>query len=264
MVSETISLASQNAANAAFESLKGEFLGEALDDLNRLSNETSEIRGGQARLHDVLQGSYLLAVRLKGGAASYELALLGVAASRFEDYLTNAENASEQTVVDIQDYLDVLIDMVEAEAEGREIKGDLVRSLPMRRNFDPAMIKRARIEVLLVMPEGAIRKMIEREIQECGYSVTSVGSSFTALELIVRTQPDLVILSSVLPELAGVELAIGLKAMPQTRNSAVAIITSHEKGHGSLALLPETVSIIRKGANFGDDLTETLKDQFLL
>ena len=37
MVSETISLASQNAANAAFESLKGEFLGEALDDLNRLS-----------------------------------------------------------------------------------------------------------------------------------------------------------------------------------------------------------------------------------
>ncbi|MGO1117195.1 response regulator [Rhodovibrionaceae bacterium A322] len=263
-MSETISLASRNAANAAFEALKGEFLGEALDDLNRLSNDTAEIRGGQVTLDDVLQGSFLLAVRLKGGSASYDLALLGVAASRFEDYLSNVENASDHTITDIQIYLDVLIDMVEAEAEGRDIKGDLVRNLPMRRSFDPAMIKRVRIEVMLVMPEGAARKMIEREIQECGYSVTSVSSPFTALELIVRTQPDLAILSSVLPELSGVEIAIGLKSMPQTRNTAVAIITSHDKNHGSLALLPETVSIIRKGTSFGDDLAEALKDQFLM
>ncbi|MFD1379143.1 PleD family two-component system response regulator [Fodinicurvata halophila] len=106
--------------------------------------------------------------------------------------------------------------------------------------------------------------MIEREISECGYRVTSVSTPFHALEMIVRTQPDLVIISAVLADLSGVDLAAGLKAMPQTRNTGMALITSYAREHDSLKYLPSAVPIIRKGASFADDLTSALNDQFII
>ena len=94
--------------------------------------------------------------------------------------------------------------------------------------------------------------------------VTSVGTAIEALDQIIKTQPDLAIVSAVLPDLPGVDLAVGVKAMPATRNTAISVITSYDREHESLAGLPPTIPVIRKGENFADDLTSALTDQFLL
>ncbi|MFX7820747.1 response regulator, partial [Acinetobacter baumannii] len=79
-----------------------------------------------------------------------------------------------------------------------------------------------------------------------------------ALELISRTRPDFVIVSAVLDELSGIDVASALTAMPSTRNIPIALLTSYTWGHPSLHDLPTRVAIIRKGNSFGSDLAEFL------
>jgi CheY-like chemotaxis protein len=87
---------------------------------------------------------------------------------------------------------------------------------------------------------------------------------FEALPTIVRTKPDLVVISGVMQELNGIDLAIGLSAMPATRNVPIALITALGDDDSYLSLLPENVPIIRKGASFADDLFEALDNMFLI
>ena len=82
--------------------------------------------------------------------------------------------------------------------------------------------------------------------------------------MILRTKPDLVVVSAVMPDLGGIDLAIGLAAMPETRNVSIAVLTSLDKDNELLQLLPKKVPIIRKGASFGDDLANALDMLFLL
>jgi CheY-like chemotaxis protein/HPt (histidine-containing phosphotransfer) domain-containing protein len=245
--------------------LRREFLADALDDLLAVRRAVDEAEHGQRAVEDALNAAHRLAVTLKGGANSHELSLLGVAAHRLSDYLGAVERPLERHLHDVSIYVETLSDLVENDGRGPESAAHMVRRLPPRRSFDPSDIRPCEIEVLLVMGKGLVRRVIEREIQECGYRVTSVASPFEALELIVRTQPDLAILSAVLPDgLSGIDLAVGLKAMPETRNTSVAVITSFEREHESLKHLPPTVPIIRKGPAFADDLTMALSDQFLI
>lgn len=252
-------------AGERLAALRREFLADAQDELLLLRRKLEEAEQGDRPVEEVLGAAHRLAVTLKGGANSHELALLGIAAHRLGDYLGAVDRPLEKHLHDVAIYLDTLSDLVENEGRGPESAAHMVRRLPARRGFDPSDIRPCEIEVLLVMGKGLVRRVIEREIQECGYRVTSVASAFEALELIVRTQPDLAILSAVLPEgLSGIDLAVGLKAMPETRNTAVALITSFEREHESLKHLPPTVPIIRKGPTFADDLTAALSDQFLI
>lgn len=252
-------------AGECLDGLKREFLADALDELLALRRDVAEAQTGGQPIEALLNKARRLATTLKGGAGSHELSLLGVAVHRLSDYLGAVERPYEKHLDDLEIYLDTLVDLVENDGHGPESAAHLVRRLPPRRGFDPAEVRPCEIEVLLVMGPGLVRRVIEREIQECGYRVTSVGSAFEALALIVRTQPDLAILSAVLPDqLSGIDLAVGLKAMPQTRNTGVAVITSFDRDCESLRHLPVTVPIIRKGQSFGDDLTAALSDQFLL
>jgi PleD family two-component response regulator len=99
-------------------------------------------------------------------------------------------------------------------------------------------------------------RIVERELVACGYRTSNVQSPFQAIEMAVRTQPDMVIVSGVLNELNGVDLANAFAAMPTTRDLKVAILTSYEYGHASLDNLPARVPIIRKGPQFGEDIAD--------
>lgn len=85
-----------------------------------------------------------------------------------------------------------------------------------------------------------------------------------AMPLIIRTKPDLVIISAMMPELSGIDLASGLAAMPATRNIPTALITSLPHDDPYLQLLSDRVPIIHKSASFGDDLAEALSNLFLI
>ena len=74
----------------------------------------------------------------------------------------------------------------------------------------------------------------------------------------------MVVISAVMPELSGIDLTVALSAMPETRNIPVALITSLEPGDEQLGFVPDRVPVIRKGADFGDDLAQALSYHFLL
>ena len=114
------------------------------------------------------------------------------------------------------------------------------------------------------MLHGAQTHFVEREMQQCGYRVSIVTSTIAALEHAMRARPDMVVISAVMPGLSGIDLTVALSAMPETRNIAVALITSLEPDNEQLAFVPDRVPVIRKGADFGDDLAKALSYHFLL
>ena len=101
-------------------------------------------------------------------------------------------------------------------------------------------------------------------MQQCGYRITNVTTTFEALPLIIRTKPDMVIISAIMPELSGIDLAVALASMPATRNIPTALITSLDPDDDYLKLLPQAVPVIKKGPSFGDDLAEALSHLFII
>lgn len=198
----------------------------------------------------------MLNVEMRG--STLDQPLVTIVAHRLSEYLADLKDTIEPTQLD-----DILafIDNIRRAMEGKvevSASAKVVRALPSRvaNTFNPADVKISNVEVLLVVGDKATSRIVERELAACGYRSSTVRSPFQAIEMAVRTQPDLVIVSGVLDDLSGVDLANAFTAMPTTRDLPVAILTSYSWGHHSLENLPSRVPIIRKGPNFGDDLAE--------
>ena len=253
-----------DGADATFQALRAEFLEDAADDLKNLLSYLNEAIAGSRPVDEVLRDARRVAVMLVGGANGFELPLVSVAAQRFDDYVASLSPDDAHGLADLVSYAETLLDLLDAPDENEETASHLMRRLPAKGGFDPDEIDVREIEVLLIMQPGVATRVIERELLECGYRVTTFGNSYKALEFAARTLPDLMIISAVMPDLDGIDLCIALKAMPATRNIGVAVITSLDPDDPNLKHLPPTVPIIHKSASFGDDLAKALQDAFLL
>ena len=253
-----------DGAEATLRALRQEFLEDAAEDLQNLVSFLNEAMSGGRPMEAVLRDARRVAVNLVGGANGFELPLIGVTAQRFDDYIASLSAGDTRGLGNLISYTETLLDLLAAPDENEETASQLMRRLPAKGTFDPEEIDVREIEVLLVMSPGVATRVIERELLECGYRVTTVGNSFKALEFAARALPDLIIVSAVMPDLAGIDLMLALKAMPATRNIGAAIITSLDPDNSDLKMLPPTVPIIHKSASFGDDLAKALQDQFLL
>ena len=253
-----------DGAEATFQILREEFIEDSAEELQNLISFLNEAKAGGRPMEVALRDARRVAVNLVGGANGFELPLIGVAAQRFDDYIASLSASDNRGLGNMIAYAEALLDLLDAPEENDESAPVLVRRLPAKGSFESDEIDVREIEVLLVMTPGVATRVIERELLECGYRVTTVGNSFKALEFAARALPDLIIVSAVLPDLEGIDLMLALKAMPATRNIGAALITSLDADHASLQLLPPTVPIIKKSASFGDDLTKALQDQFLL
>lgn len=255
---------SSELADATFETMRKDFVDDSSEEVRGLLSKLHSLSGSRAALEKSWPTLRRLGLSLKGGAASFDLPLIGLAAQKLEDYLTAGSSDETRVIAGLVDFLDSLLDLLNKGGQSQESAALLLRRLPTGGEFDPSNVGKRDIEVLLVMPAGVAARVTERELRECGYRVTLVSSSFAAVELASRTLPNLAIISAVMPDLSGTDLAIGLKAMPATRNIAVAVLTSLDRDDASLIVLPQTVPVIRKGASFADDLTRALQDQFLI
>ena len=253
-----------DGADATFQALREEFLEDSTEDLQNLISFLNEATAGGRPMEVVLRDARRVAVNMVGGANGFELPLIGITAQRFDDYIASLSADDSRGLGNLISYTETLLDLLKAPDQKEETASQLVRRLPAKGSFDPDEIDVREIEVLLVMTPGVATRVIERELLECGYRVTTVGNSFKALEFAARGLPDLIIVSAVMPDLEGIDLLLALKAMPATRNIGAALITSLDPDHPSLQHLPPTVPIIKKSASFGDDLAKALQDQFLL
>ena len=207
---------------------------------------------------------YRIAHSLKGLAASCGYSLTSVVAHRAEDYLADVKELSRKHIGDIQKFVDTLGDLVDGTVKERNVNvSEFMRALPSRpTDFDE--VSAQDIEVLVVMPDDAVSRHVMRELHACGYCVTREGNSFKAIEIAPMTKLDLVIVTDVLDMLSGIDVTSAFRAMPTTKNIPVALITADSRNDVIAHGLPDTVPVIRKGAEFGDDLTEALTEVGIL
>ncbi|MBF0269269.1 MAG: response regulator [Alphaproteobacteria bacterium] len=242
------------------QGLEAEFLEEVRDVVAALDVLLGNLRSRSVKAGEALDriGRDMLTVATRG--RSIDQTLITVVAHRMGEYAADLKEPSDSDIDDMGHFLEALRKIAEAPASfGGEAGAKLVRDLPGRRQaggFDPKDVKITNVEILLVVPEKAMSRIIERELAACGYRVSNARTPFQAIETAVVTRPDMVIASAVLDGLSGIDLACALSAMPSTNKLPVAILTSFSAGHPSLEGLPNAVPLIRKGSTFGDDLAE--------
>ncbi|NVJ92795.1 MAG: hypothetical protein HWE34_14130 [Methylocystaceae bacterium] len=246
------------------DQLRGEFIDEVKENLEKLTFLIDEVSHNKTELITLVEAVQRMAYAIKGQAHNYELPALSTVALRAEDYLANVKVYPPRTLDDIRLFVEAMTDIAETPDDDERDISKLVRSLPAKIRLDENSIEVRNVEVLLVMHHGAATHFVEREMQECGYRISTCTSTLDALPLIIRTKPDLVIISAMMPELSGIDLASGLAEMPATRNIPTALITSLPADDPYLQLLSKRVPIIHKSASFGDDLAEALSNLFLI
>jgi CheY-like chemotaxis protein/HPt (histidine-containing phosphotransfer) domain-containing protein len=252
------------AAQDVVEELRLEFVDEAVETLQNLDVSLDGGRHGRVPGNQVVDEFRRAAMRLRGPAGNFGLRALASVAHRLEDYLVNAPVVLPPRVwEDLQSFLDVMLSL----ADGRQPESDpagLVRNLPPRLGFELGDIQVRSVEVMLVMPHGTQTRYVERELQQCGYRVSVISDTIEAFAHVVQTKPDMIVVSALMPQLDGIDLAIGLSSMPSTRNIPIAVITSLDEGDERLSLLPKKIPVLHKGATFGDDLFKALDNLFLI
>ena len=245
------------ASEEMIEYMRQDFLDTTGERLRQIESELSE--------NSDLDALRYAAFEIKGQARNFGASLLGIIAARLEDYLNALEDMTDWAVPGIRAFIDVMTEIINGGIAADEDPSLIVRGLPARPRVlgvdDNDVLD---FEVILVMEHNTQTTYVEREMQACGYRTTIVSSPFDAFEQIVRVRPDMVIVSAVLPDLSGIDLATALATMPETRNTPVAVLTSLGENEEPLTLLPASVPVINKGESFGEDLAHAMSHHFLL
>ncbi|TAJ76167.1 MAG: phosphate regulon transcriptional regulatory protein PhoB [Gallionellaceae bacterium] len=80
--------------------------------------------------------------------------------------------------------------------------------------------------ILLVEDEPAIQELLAFNVTQCGYRAIQAKDADSALALINRALPDLILLDWMLPGISGVELARRLRADQRTNNIPIIMLTA--------------------------------------
>jgi PleD family two-component response regulator len=241
--------------------VEAEFLEEVRDTLSGLDVLIGNLRSRSAKADEALPRLRHDMVSVATCGRSLDQPLIVIVAHRLSEYLADLKDLSATQIDDIQTFLDQIRKVLDGEVSpAADASAKMVRALPAKKafDFDVATVTQTNVEILLVIPDKAMNRIVERELAACGYRVSNVRSPFQALETAVRTKPDMVIASAVLEDLSGIDLACAFSSMAPTRNLPFAILTSYSWGHPSLEGLPPRAPIIRKGPQFGEDLAEAL------
>jgi CheY-like chemotaxis protein len=250
----------ENADNENERRVIDEFRDELRDTASAIQVLLGNLRSNSIDPVESLNALRRDASNMRSQAQVLAVPMIRLVTHRLDEYLAEVDDLSPTAIDDIE----VFVSKIEALADGETVaESDVpvaLRALPAKRraDIDFGSIVKKDVEFLLVVPEKAMARIVERELAACGYRTSLVHDGFEALEMIVRTRPDMVIASMELGLLSGVDLGCALSAMPVTEGVPYAVLTSYEWSHPKLKGLPTRASLIRKGTHFGDDLAETL------
>ena len=246
------------------EELRLEAIDTVEDRLGNLNTVLNGAREGSLEMSTIMAALRLESHSLKSVAGSFDMKALIAVCHRFEDFIFDFKELTDDSLRLTQVYSDRMSDCLEAFVQNREIDISLlVRELPAKSaGFEVSDVTVTDIEVMLVMEPGIATKIVTRELLECGYRIINVATTMDAIQLIPSMRPDMVIVSRVMPELTGIDLACALKAMPTTRDIPVALIAS--TGNQDLLELPKGVPVLRKGDKFGEDVADVFMELGIL
>lgn len=251
---------SKDFAETMIEKLRSEFLEDVKERVEQIEQIIIEIKNhDKDSQHGILEICRHL-LTINAGSRHQNLAAIETISHCFIGYFQGLTTLTPRHLDESQIYLTSLEKVLDSKQHlDEESLRVLVRSLPPRNSFEIDQVSFTDVHILLVSHERASTHFVERELHACGYHTITVGKSSDALEMILRTMPDMVICAATLDLMSGVDIACALANMPSTRNMPVAILTSYELGHSSLAGLPASVAIIQKGEAFGEGLVAALE-----
>ncbi|HSV29272.1 MAG TPA: response regulator [Candidatus Omnitrophota bacterium] len=236
-----------------------EFLEELRDTASALQVLLGNMRSNSVTPAEGLERLKRDASNLRTQAYALNLPMIKLVTHRLDEYVGELKQVTPAQIDEIQ----IFVDKIEKLADGEQVTDvempAMVRALPAKPSVDVdfGSIEQKNVEVMLVLPEKAMARIVERELAACGYRTSVVRSPFEAIEQVVHSRPDMVVASMELGALSGVDLGCALAAMPTTQAVPFAVLTSYEWGHPKLRGLPPRAALIRKGSQFGDDLAET-------
>ena len=248
-----------SADNENERRVHSEFRDEVRDTVSEMSVLLGNLRSRSVGLADGLAALRRNASNLRSQAQALADPLLKLVTHRLDEYVSELKDVGPAQTEEVEVFVAKIERLIEGEAVAEHEIARVVRSLPAKRaaDVDFSIVKKD-VEILLVVPEKALARIVERELAACGYRTSVVRDGFEALETVVRTRPNMVIASMELGVLSGVDLGCALAAMPATDGIPYAVLTSYEWGNPKLKGLPPRAAVIRKGSLFGDDLAESL------
>ncbi|WP_343562773.1 response regulator [Kiloniella sp. b19] len=237
---------------------EAEILDEARDVASSLEVTLQQVRTGGTDPKDALarMSGDVSNIRLK--AKSVNVPGLTAITHRLEEYMSSVKELDDKAIGDLQTYSDKISSLLDGESVDVSEIAEVVRSMPHHSTFNVEDIEIDIKEVVLVVPQKIAGKVVARELEACGYRVTTIMDPFDAIALIMELKPDMIMTSMVLPRMSGADLACALSAMPSTKHIPVTALTSLEPSHPDMRALPVNVGVVRRGPNFGDDLAQVL------
>lgn len=217
--------------------------------------QAGRVEAGGNKLEKIRMDSASL--RLK--ARTVSIPGLSATTHRLDEYLNGIQSFDEGNIDDLQAFSDRISALLEGETFNSENISDVVRALPHHSTFNVEDIEISVFEIILVVPQRVAGKVIARELEACGYRVSTVQDPLDAIALVLEAMPDVVMTVMVMPRMSGADMACALAAMPATKHIPLAIITSLEPDHPDIESLPSSIGIVRRGVGFGDDLVGFLE-----
>jgi two-component system phosphate regulon response regulator PhoB len=93
--------------------------------------------------------------------------------------------------------------------------------------------------ILVVDPDAAVRGSMVKELRDLGHDVAESNDAGTALSIVCRKRPDLMLCDLKLPDLAGVELLSDVRGIDELRTMRV-MMTSSDCDAGDVVLALES------------------------
>ena len=81
-------------------------------------------------------------------------------------------------------------------------------------------------KVVVIDDEPFILMMIEDKLKRAGIEVVALNESITAVEVIRKEMPDLILMDWMMPEISGLEVCRDLKADPELKDITIFMLSA--------------------------------------
>jgi len=105
-------------------------------------------------------------------------------------------------------------------------------------------------KVLVIDDDKSAAELVSVILESEGFQVSTALSGKQGIELAMEQNPDLIILDLMMPEITGYTVAYELKQQPETRNTPIIILTSHDVDQESKEQLQGFISSIMSKSRF--------------
>jgi len=244
--------------------MRQEFIESAEDRLDEVEAAVARMLANKGRVeYEQLEVKRHIHT-LKGVGSSYGFPAITVWSHALEDYLETIKELGVDQLWDVQLFVDRIRDVLETGLNPVDAEiAAAVKSMPLRGLTRERSPLKSGMSVMLLMPKGLQRKIISRELTTFGFRVIIAESSLSAVDLAITLRPDVVISSFVLDRISGLELARVLGAIDATSGHKFLLMTASEDIDDK-TVVPDHVTVVRKGRSFSAELIKFLGAQKLL